>query len=766
MKPLLRCRVAWPHSRYVVALLACGGVLALAPGAIAQVTYTLIHRFESGARNPTGRLVEGPDGSLLGVTYYGGEDLLNQHGGGTIFALRPHEGGTWSFETVHQFHTSEDGASPIGGLVLGHDGNYYGVAANGGLPITMFSSGTIYRMSASGSLTVLHVFTGDDPVWRLTEASDGNFYGATCRGRYGETPTIFQMTPTGSLVTIHTFPFRAPVAPDPFEGYCPVTQLMEGADGFLYGDANMGGLTYGQFPHFAGWGTLFRIDPGAPGSSLTVLHAFQGPDGARPWGGLIPGRNGAFYGTTLGGGAFGKGLVYRRDASGVLATLHSFRGVDGAFPSGSLFRATDGALYGTTGGGGLGFGTVFRIDASGFSTVHRFTGSDGAWPLEIMQARDGSFYGVTLSGGPGMGGTVYRLDPGDTVTMLHAFAAGPYGPQFGVIQAADGAFYGTTEFSDLGGGSVFRLEPSGELTVLHDFAPPGAPLGKQAGVGCARLVQASDGSLYGTTSRGGAFDEGVVFRIGTAGGLRVLHSFKDASGSEGLIQASDGTFYGATPRFFRDGVEFPPTIFRMDASGHFVTLYEFPLDGSFPVWPLVEGPDGAIYGLSALGGGGQQAGTLFKITPTGEFTPLVSFLTGRASDYPRSGLIRASDGKMYGIVGTLFRFDPATNAVTMLYGPSAESRGLVEGRGGVLYWSSGQTFYRMAAPGVSPAEPFYQRGDADGSSLISDTSPLVVGSDGALYGTVYLGPTRHDQAGSWPGAISGGVFRLTVPPLP
>jgi uncharacterized repeat protein (TIGR03803 family) len=203
-----RRRIAWPRSRHVFALLACGGLLALAPGAFAQVTYTLIHRFESGARNPTGRLLEAPDGSLLGVTYYGGE-------GGTIFALRPHGDGTWAFETFHQFHTSEDGGNPIGGLILGRDGGYYGVAAHDGLPITTFSSGTIYRLSASGSLTTLHVFTGDDPVWRLTEARDGNFYGATCRGRYGETPTLFQMTPTGSLVTIYTFPFRTPVPPIP-----------------------------------------------------------------------------------------------------------------------------------------------------------------------------------------------------------------------------------------------------------------------------------------------------------------------------------------------------------------------------------------------------------------------------------------------------------------------------------------------------------------------------------------------------------------------
>jgi len=216
----------------------------------------------------------------------------------------------------------------------------------------------------------------------------------------------------------------------------------------------------------------------------------------------------------------------------------------------------------------------------------------------------------------------------------------------------------------------------------------------------------------------------------------------------------------------------------MDTAGHFATLYRFPADQSAITWPFVEGPDGAIYGLLGHFGTTEQA-TLFKITPAGELTRLHSFVTGHESDYPRSGLMRASDGKLYGIVGKLFRFDPETNEVTVVGAASADSQGLVEGPDGAFYWSNlfqvagsfelRRAFYRSSSTGGGLV---YAEGEADGSSgcsggypLQQEIAPLIVGTDGALYGTVCLGPARRDASGPLPGGLGGGVFRLNPLPL-
>jgi uncharacterized repeat protein (TIGR03803 family) len=340
--------------------------------------------------------------------------------------------------TLHSFAASAtDGGSPEGALIQGADGNIYGTTYQGGT----FGAGTVFRMNAAGLMTVLHSFVGGSsdgahPRAGLVQGTDGNFYGTTQRGGASELGTVFTMTPAGAVSLLHAFGGA--------DGGAPNAALIEGSDGNFYGTTEIGGASNG--------GTVFRM---TPTGSLVVLHAFGGnPDGSRPFTGLVQASDGNFYGTTFDGGAFNDGTVFRMTPAGAITVLHAFaRGAsDGGRSMGTLIEGRDGNLYGTTHNGGTSeLGTVFRITrAGGFAVLHSFAGGsgDGAFPWTgIIEGSDGNFYGTTEQGGPfDTGGTVFRMTPAGDLTVLHAFARGTVdgaSPITALIQAADGSFYGT-----------------------------------------------------------------------------------------------------------------------------------------------------------------------------------------------------------------------------------------------------------------------------------------------------------------------------------
>ena len=370
----------------------------------------------------------------------------------------------------------------------------------------------------------------------------------------------------------------------------------------------------------------------AQAPALVDLWNFTGGnDGGIPQSGVIQASDGNFYGTTPGGGVFGGGTFYRMDASGTLTTLHSFS-VDTHPQTAGLIQASDGSFYGTTeGGGAFDFGTVFKIDASGtFTTLHSFSYSEGTWPQGgLIQARDGNFYGITSFGGSSSPttcgfGTVFRMDASGALTTLHVFQNGSDGanPFGALVQASDGNFYGTTaSYCDNGNGTVFKMDASGTLTTLHTFNQVDGSDPRAA------LIQATDGSFYGTTVNGGAFGDpygfGTIFKIDASGTLTTLHSFNSSDGSDpvgGLIQASDGNFYGTTG----GGGAFDfGTVFEMDASGTLTTLHSFNYsDGSDPEAGVVQASDGSFYGTT-YGGGAVESGVIFWLGATGN-TPIGS----------------------------------------------------------------------------------------------------------------------------------------------
>jgi uncharacterized repeat protein (TIGR03803 family) len=356
-------------------------------------------------------------------------------------------------------------------------------------------------------------------------------------------------------------------------------------------------------------------------------------------------------------------------------SLVSFNGTDGAHPVyGSLVQGLDGNLYGTTQNGGAndyeicnfrgvsGCGTIFKINPGGtLTTLYSFCSKtncvDGYYPQGgLVLATDGNFYGTTTNGGAHSDGTVFKITPGGKLTTLHCFdgtdGANPYGAQ---VEATDGNFYGTTSFGGSNGyGTVFKITPAGKLTTLHSFD------GTDGEHPYAGLVQATDGNFYGTTY-GVSGDTGTVFKITPAGKLTNLYDFdffgpNGANPAAALVQATDGNFYGTTLNGGSAGTEtqvvpdqgpFFGTVFKITPDGTLTTLHTF--DFSYDgAAPnaLVQATDGNFYGTTE-GGGGYIDGTVFRITPGGTLTTLHSF-DGTDGAYPYAGLVQATDGNFYG----------------------------------------------------------------------------------------------------------------------
>jgi uncharacterized repeat protein (TIGR03803 family) len=355
--------------------------------------------------------------------------------------------------------------------------------------------------------------------------------------------------------------------------------LVQGTNGKLYGTTFDGGASCVSGE---GCGTVFEITPRA---KLTTLYKFfcqpsDCTDGQFLYSGLTLATDGNFYGVTESGGlwrcAFGCGTVFKITPRGKLTTLYKFcqlsNCTDGSSPSAPLVEAADGNFYGTTEGGGTGGGgTIFKINTNRkLSTLYNFCGSCSPGVGALVQGQDGSFYGTAddINGY----GIIFKITPKGKLTTLYAFCSQPKctGATFSqstLLLASDGNLYGTTPVGGadncglyLGGGcgTVFKLTPSGKFTTLYTFCVQRSCA--DGATPWAGLIQATDGTLYGTTSEGGNSGSpkceaqvigcGTVFKITTTGSLTTLYRFDSPTDgwqpTGGLLQATNGDFYGTT----------------------------------------------------------------------------------------------------------------------------------------------------------------------------------------------------------------------------
>jgi len=357
----------------------------------------------------------------------------------------------------------------------------------------------------------------------------------------------------------------------------------------------------------------------------TVLYSFPGtPDGANPIAGVIFDAAGNLYGTTDNGGAYGCsgcGTVFKLAPDGAETVLYSFPGgAEGSAPYAGLVRGKKGYLYGATLSAPPNtYGTVYKVSPKGVHTVlYGFTGgADGADPYgeNLIFDKAGNLYGTGYSGGAFEQGVVFELTPAGTESVLYSFSGGVDGgrPYAGVIQDKLGNFYGTTlQGGAFGFGTVYKLTPSGSETVLHSFA--GAPDGSTPHGG---LILDHKGNLYGTTDDGGTSNAGTVFEISASGAESVLYSF--AGGADGatpvaaLVRDKAGNLYGTTSSGGNDSNE--GTVFEISSNGTKTTLYTFTggADGGEPGSSLIFDKQGNLYGTTLVGGIG--FGTVYKVTP-------------------------------------------------------------------------------------------------------------------------------------------------------
>jgi uncharacterized repeat protein (TIGR03803 family) len=424
--------------RSAVACLALG---LFAVDGMAQTTTPAVSTAVAFSLSGTaGNLTRGADGA-----YYGTANPVTSVAGGIIW--RATADGS-DVRTVYQLDPVNDAVTPGAGLLLASDGLFYG-STRFGRGTDPAGAGSIFTIRPDGTgFRIIHRFAavtstntdfnavnteGAYPEAELIEGFDGLLYGAARAGGANGTGTIFRIARDGTgFQVLHVFAVNTAAANAGLivnvDGAAPTGQLVQDADGFLYGTASGGGTN--------GRGTVFRL--AADGSGFQVLHHFsatttangvtKNADGIVPFAGLIDGNDGFLYGVASQAGPNGYGAIYSIDLADLgFDAVFGFSNNDGARPLSELRLGSDGRLYGTAAGGGenssgevSGLGTFFVVDRTGtnFASLHDFEAKDGTAPASrVVEQGPGLFYGLTGSAGNCGYGTLWRYSAaGDTIT--------------------------------------------------------------------------------------------------------------------------------------------------------------------------------------------------------------------------------------------------------------------------------------------------------------------------------------------------------------
>lgn len=365
----------------------------------ASLLETVIHRFgrRGDGAAPVANLLN-VQGTLYGTTISGGGARC-YIGCGTVFRITTD--GTES--VIHRF-TGADGESPAASLI-DVDGTLYGTTQQGGHGCSDRAErgcGTVFSITTSGKLTVLHRFM-DPPDGDFPQASlinvNGTLYGTTVSGGEQNLGTVFSITRSGQEKVLYSF-----------GGYL-------GRDGASPGSAltNVDGVLYGTAAGAQG-GTVFRVT--LSGKEKVVYRFGSHTDDGRGPSGLVN-LNGALYGTTVRGGKDDNGTVFKVTTSGEENVLHSFRGVRNGFQPEAGLVSVNGTLYGTTWAGGntsygegIGVGTIFSIQTSGrYRVLYDFGAPpDASYPAASMVDVNGTLFGTTAGGGGIQNCPDYNID--------------------------------------------------------------------------------------------------------------------------------------------------------------------------------------------------------------------------------------------------------------------------------------------------------------------------------------------------------------------
>jgi uncharacterized repeat protein (TIGR03803 family) len=763
-----------------------------APSRVASEAVLYSFRGGVDGKFPDGVLLADKTGALYGTSFQGGGIT---GGLGSVYKLT-RAGNGYRENVIHTFR-GPDGKWPVGGLIADNTGALYGTTEEGGAA----GQGIVYKLTPHRdgySESILYIFQGGadgaNPISSLIADSSGALYGTTTDGFPVGNGSVFKLTPNGNSYTESVL-YRFQGGTD---GSFPLAPLIVDASGAFFGTTFYGG-TYDR-------GTVFKLTPNGNGYSESILYNFHGGyqqcnvslcDGSNPEGALLVDGTGALYGTTSTDGVGRDGTVFKLSPHGggyVEITLHSFGGHDASGPSGTLIADSTGALYGTAlFGGTSGFGVVFKLTPHGHayseSILRSFAGgADGGFPRStLIMDNSGTLFGTSAGGNfsdVNSDGSVFKLSTnGNAYSVLHRFHwhDDGRGARAGLIADSSGTIYGTTYYGgSIQQGTVFKLTPSSNgyrESVLYRFQ--GGPDGANPAAG---LITDRLGAFYGTTTAGGKFDFGTVFKLTPNGNgfvESVLYRFQgDAYPRAGLLGGMDGALYGAT---FGGGISCG-TVFKLTptAAGYnFRSLYDFKCgaDGDLPYASLIADGAGALYGTTAYGGSAGY-GVVYKLTPIGSGyneTVLHAFhVNADDGEHPQSSLIVDSAGALYGTTpaggahgaGTVYKLIPTRNGYSESFrydfrnspdgaGPIGS---LIADGAGALYG----TTHGGGADGLGVVFKLVPNGNgyseiilhsfARGTDGANSFGSLIADSSGALYGTTHDG-----------GALGQGAVFKVIP---
>jgi uncharacterized repeat protein (TIGR03803 family) len=723
--------------------------LALAStGAAPAQTFSVLHTFQffpHGA-SPYSAVHRDPStGDLYGTTNGGGA-----YDAGGVFKLDT----TGRMTVLHTFTGGTDGGSPVAGVVADSAGNLYGTTYQGGIAGAgphKLGAGVVYRIDASGQFSVVYTFTGGadggSPTASVTVDSSGDLYGTTYYGGTNGDGAVYKVNPAGQETVLYSF--LGP--PDGANPYAGVTVDSAG---------NFYGTTYAGGEHEEG--TVFKLAPSGQETALcsfgtvaaggdpimgVILDSAGNLYGANsnhiyelsPSGvytevaylgantnisGLTRDSAGNFYGIANPGGApnqWPHGAVFEVNArGGTVTTLYKFEGSEvflggNENPSASVALDWSGNLYGTTPFAGTA-GIVYEVETSGaVKTLYDFQpASGGTTPWSALTLAAGKLYGTTRAGGPANAGVVYRTSPAGQETILYSFKGGPTDGSYaetGVVLDGAGNLYGVTSRGGADDqGVVYKLTSSGEETILHSFT------GGADGALPTGLAIDPAGNLYGATAQGGAgsqtgAQEGVVFELNKAGYFTVLYSFtglSDGGNPEGGVTLdASGNLYGTT-NYGGIGSPGAGVVFEIDTAGHYSVLHAFlaSSDGGYPAAGVTLDAAGNLYGTCS-GDGPNGGGTVFELTAGGDFVVRYAFQGGPEDGFPMAGVTRDEVGNLFGTISVAANssYCPGVpNACGLVYEID------IAGNKTILYGFTG---------GADGADPM---------------TPVTLGSDGRLYG--------------------------------
>ncbi|MBL0327897.1 MAG: T9SS type A sorting domain-containing protein [Bacteroidetes bacterium] len=435
--------------------------------------------------------------------------------------------------------------------------------------------------------------------------------------------------------------------------------------------------TYGK----DGMGSLFKTDSAGNGPIVTPAFSSSVPGRYPNYNKLCESNSQRLYGTMF-GGSYGQGILYEFDPlTEVYTKKIDFNGTNGTQPEGGLVKAANGKLYGVTHSGGTsGLGTLFEYDPTTnvlITKVNFLGSSNGAYPMAtLFLASNGKLYGTTEGGGSANLGTLFEYTVGSTtVSRRYSFNNSTGVQPRGVLaQASNGKLYGLTPLGGAYDSGILFEFTIGTSTITKKFDFNGSVSGAYPNGG---LTKGLDGVLYGMTGGGGANDEGVFFEYDAIANLYTkTHDFNGISTGAypktDIFVSPSGLLYGLTSEGGTAGVG---TLFEYDPINTTIIKkmdFSSVANGAHPMSAMVLAYNGLAYGLTSEGGTA-SLGTLFKYDFISDsYTKIIDLLEGATGGEPKSGVILANDGLIYGVAGwggaygfgTIYKFDPSTNANT------------------------------------------------------------------------------------------------------